>query len=106
MTEKIKEMSVLILANKITFYLSLSFLLALLFFTFLGRVEVALYFLYLMFISWGVNKVFAYYQGAEMRLTYAVKIAKNAPSVLRVMALILSSSVALYGAIELSKLAL
>ncbi len=92
------------LVSKITFYLS--FLCLLLFTTLasIDKTELALVCLYLMLVFWGANKIDAYVNGMEIRLTFAVKIADNAPKPLRIIALIFTIFVALYGALELWKL--
>lgn len=88
------------LLSQVTFYFSLFSVLLFSVFYYLQNNKVALIFLYLMFVFWGVNKVIAFVQGKEIRLTFSVKISENAPRIFRILALVFSSSVALYGLIE------
>lgn len=94
------------LGCRITFYLSLLCLGGFIFLLTVSQTDLAEFFLYLMLIFWGVNKVFSYFHGSEIRLTYAVKISEDAPHTLRIMALAFAVSIALYGAIELLWLSL
>jgi hypothetical protein len=103
MSIKERKMKPIPLANKVTFYLSILFLVLFILFISLERTQQALANLYLMFIFWGGNKVIAYIQGAEIRLTYAVKISENASKIVRALAMLLSSVIAIHGFIELWK---
>lgn len=73
-------------------------------FAYFNRTGEALVYLYFMFVFWGSNKVFTYFQGDEIRLTYVLKIPANSPKVIRVIALLFSVLIAMYGVVELWKL--
>ncbi|GGN20536.1 hypothetical protein [Shewanella putrefaciens] len=100
----IKVINQLLLGKRITLYLSILLLVAFFFSAIFGEKNLTLLFLYLIFIFWGSNKAFAYYLGDEIRLTYALKISKDCPEVFRVMALLFSLSITLYGVVELCSL--
>lgn len=94
------------IVSEITFYLSLLCLLSFLVSASVGTTDQTLVFLYLVFVFWGLNKVISYIQGVEIRMTYAVKIPKNAPKLVRVAALIVAVFITLYGGVELYQLSI
>jgi hypothetical protein len=92
--------------SEVTFYLSLFCLVFFIVLASLDTTQLALMFLYLTFVFWGLNKIVAYIGGLEIRITYAFKISTNAPKPVRVTAVIFSIFVTLYGVIALCKLSI
>lgn len=92
--------------SQITFCLYLLFLMLFFVLVSVDKTELALVFLYLMLIFWGANQVVAYIKEQEIRLTFAVKVPKNAAKPVRISALLFTILVAFYGVLELWKLSI
>lgn len=99
-----REVKTNFLVGEITFYFSILFLIIFIIFKFIGQSEYALINLHLMFIFWGVNKIFAYFHGSEIRLTYAVKVSDRAPQVVRLLAVTIAIAIVIFGLVGLLKL--